>query len=211
MNLSNQEKMAIIFLLVIIVAGLGILMYKNHYAKDELTLIQANHDFSKTIETKTNEKKPFIIHVAGAVKHPGVYQLEESKRVIDAIKIAGGATGEANLDAINLAAFIHDSQKIIVPFIIKSDGKENENKNKILLADTSLSSTNSTINPHKININIASESDLQCLPGIGPVLSERIVIYRNKNGIFAKIDEIKDVSGIGDKKFEGIQDLICVQ
>ena len=63
----------------------------------------------------------------------------------------------------------------------------------------------------KININTANESVLQTLPGIGPVLSERIIKYRNQNGFFGSIDDIKNVSGIGEKKFEGIKDLICTQ
>jgi len=208
LNLSSQEKIAIIVLLILIIIGLGSLLYRNYYFKDTLEVIPHNEAIEES-ESKIVEKMPMIVHIVGAIKNPGVYQLEEKDRVINAIEIAGGATEEANLDAINLAAFIHDGQKIIVPFIISQD-PDIQDKNIVFTANETSYSTNSFNSSNKININIVNSNALQSLPGIGPVLSEKIITYRKKNGSFETVDDIKEVSGIGVKKFEGIKDLICV-
>lgn len=208
MNLSSQEKIAIIVLLILIIIGLGSLLYRNYYFKETLEVVPYTEDRDRN-EPKIVEKIPMIVHIVGAIKNPGVYQLEEKDRVINAIEIAGGATEEANLDAINLAAFIHDGQKIIVPFIISQD-PDKQDKNIVFAPNESPYSANSFNSSNKININIVNTNALQSLPGIGPVLSEKIITYRNQNGSFETIDDIKEVSGIGEKKFEGIKDLICV-
>lgn len=209
MNLSSQEKIAIIVLLILIIVGLGSLLYRNYYFKETLEVVPYTENSDKN-EPKIVEKIPMIVHIVGAIKNPGVYQLEEKDRVINAIEIAGGATEDANLDAINLAAFIHDGQKIIVPFIISQD-PDKQDKNIVFAPNESpYSAANSFNSSNKININIVNANALQSLPGIGPVLSEKIIACRNQNGSFETIDDIKEVSGIGEKKFEGIKDLICV-
>ena len=205
-NFSHQEKITVIFLLIVTIIGLGIILYKNINFEENIT-INPPINSSENNSTVKIEIPPVIIHIAGAVKSPGVYQLKSTDRIIDAIKIAGGAIEEANLDAINLAALLKDGQKIIVPYKIfnRPDEENNENIYKNVENIYSFSTVD------KVNINTANTSALQTLPGIGPVLSERIIEYRNQNGLFGIIDDIKDVSGIGEKKFEGIKDLICVQ
>ncbi|MBA7546367.1 ComE operon protein 1 [subsurface metagenome] len=111
---------------------------------------------------------------------------------------------------INLAALLKDGQKIIVPYKIYNENGEETNKNIDNNAEVMYSSSSGSISG-KTNINTANAIMLQALLGIGPVLSERIIEYRNQNGLFGIIDDIKDVSGIAEKKFEGIKDLICVQ
>ena len=198
-NLSHQEKITVIFLLIVIIIGLGIILYKNINIEENIT-INPSINSSENNSTIKIEIPPVIIHIAGAVKSPGVYQLKSTDRISDAVKIAGGTIEEANLDAINLAALLKDGQKIIIPYKIPNRPDE-ENKENMYSFST----------VDKVNINTANASTLQILPGIGPVLSERIIEYRNQNGLFGIIDDIKDVSGIGEKKFEGIKDLICVQ
>jgi len=208
-NLSNQEKITIILLLVLIIIGLGIVLNKNINREDSF-IVNRSSDISENNPAMQIEIPPVIIHIAGAVKNPGVYQLKPTDRIVDALKIAGGATEEANLDLINLAALLEDGQKIIVPYKAYSETGEEINTNTYnYTASAYLSSPVS--NSAKININTANATMLQTLSGIGPVLSERIIEYRNQNGLFGVIDDIKDVSGIGEKKFEGIKDLICVQ
>lgn len=208
-NLSNQEKITIILLLIVIIIGGGIVLYKNINSEEKITINRASA-ISENNPAIQKEVPPLIIHITGAVKNPGVYQLKSTDRVVDAVKIAGGATEEANLDAINLAALLKDGQKIIVPSKIYNENGEEINKNIDNNAEAMYSSSSGSIYG-KININTANASMLQSLPGIGPVLSERIIEYRNQNGFFGVIDDIKDVSGIAEKKFEGIKDLICVQ
>ena len=207
-NLSNQEKITIILLLIVIIIGGGIVLSKSINNQDNFT-INRTSDISEDKPAMQIEIPPVIIHITGAVKNPGVYQLKSIDRIVDAVKIAGGETEEANLDLINLAALLKDGQKIIVPYKIYTENGE-EISNNINNNTEVMYSSSSSISG-KININTANANILQTLPGIGPVLSERILEYRNQNGLFGIIDDIKDVSGIAEKKFEGIKDLICVQ
>ncbi len=208
LNFSNQEKITIILLLIVIIVGVGIVLNKNINKEDNFTVNRAS-DISENYTAIQIEAPPVIIHIAGAVKNPGVYQLKSTDRIIDAVKIAGGATEEASLDLINLAALLKDGQKIIIPYKTYSETGEEINTNTYNYVSSAYSSSGST--SAKININTANANMLQNLPGIGPVLSERIIEYRNQNGLFGVIDDIKDVSGIAEKKYEGIKDLICVQ
>ena len=208
-NFSNQEKITIILLLIVIIVGIGIVLYKNINSEDNFIINRAL-DISENNPAIQIEIPPLIIHIAGAVKNPGVYQLRSTDRIIDAVKIAGGASEEANLDLINLAALLKDGQKIIIPYKTYSETGEEINTNTYNYVSSAYSSSLVSTSA-KININTADANMLQTLPGIGPVLSERIIEYRNQNGLFGVIDDIKDVSGIAEKKYEGIKDLICVQ
>jgi competence protein ComEA len=203
-NLSNQEKITIIFLLIVIIIGIGIILYKNFNNEDNLA-INSPSNFSENNIAEKIEVPSVIIHISGAVKNPGVYKLKSIDRVVDAVKIAGGITERANPDAINLAALLKDGQKIIIPYKIFNQVTVESDKNIEEVYSSSSSPSD------QININTADDNTLQSLPGIGPVLSKKIIDYRNQNGLFEVIDDIKDVSGIGEKKFEGIKDLICVQ
>jgi competence protein ComEA len=193
----------------VIIVGVGIVLNKNINKEDNFVINHAS-DVSENNPVMQIEIPPVIIHIAGAVKNPGVYQLKSTDRIVDAVKIAGGATEEANLDVINLAALLKDGKKIIVPYKTYSETGEEINTNTFNHIE-SVYSSSTVSSSTKININTANANMLQALPGIGPVLSERIIEYRNQNRLFGVIDDIKDVSGIGEKKFEGIKDLICVQ
>ena len=207
-NLSNQEKITLILLLIVIIIGGGIILYKNMNSEDNFVINRASNITENNPATPI-EIPSVIVHIAGAVRNPGVYQLRSTDRIVDAVKIAGGETEEANLDLINLAALLKDGQKIIVPYKIYNEIGEEINKDIYNNTENGYSSLVSTY--AKVNINIADTIILQTLPGIGPVLSERIIEYRNQNGLFGVIDDIKNVSGIAEKKYEGIKDLICVQ
>jgi competence protein ComEA len=208
-NFSNQEKITIILLLVLIIIGMGIVLNKSINREDNF-IVNSASDITENNPAMQIEIPSVIIHITGAVKNPGVYQLKPTDRIVDAVKIAGGATEEANLDLINLAALLKDGQKIIVPYKTYSEAGKEINTNRYNNEASVYSSSTASISA-KININTANTTMLQTLSGIGPVLSERIIEYRNQNGLFGVIDDIKDVSGIGEKKFEGIKDLICVQ
>ena len=208
-NFSNQDKITIILLLIVVIVGVGIVLYKNINNEDNF-IINSASDISENTPAIQIEIPPVIIHIAGAVKNPGVYQLKSTDRIVDAVKIAEGATEEANLDLINLAAILKDGQKIIIPYKTYSETGEKINTNTHNNAEGMYYSSPVSTSA-KININTANANMLQTLPGIGPVLSERIIEHRNQNGLFGMIDDIMDVSGIAEKKYEGIKDLICVQ
>lgn len=166
------------------------------------------------LETSPSSPAEIVVHVSGEVRNPGVYKLPGNSRVNDAIAAAGGPTSEADLDSINLAAFLEDGEKIIlpkkVPLEVNSVLPESTVPEEEDFVDQTQRQTSSS-EKSKININTCTQADLESLPGIGSVLAQRIIDYRKANGGFKDIEEIKEVSGIGDKKFEAIKDLITVK
>jgi len=154
------------------------------------------------------------VHIFGEVKNSGVYEIEEDARVIDAVEKAG-PTEDADLDAMSLAAPVMDGQDIYVPS--KREGREAELSGfagiKKVPNDSIDMGRNSpflTTDSQKININTATKEELESLPGIGPVLAGRIVEYRQANGSFISLEDIKNVSGIGDAKFKQLKDKITL-
>ena len=139
--------------------------------------------------------KRIKVYIAGAVKKPGVYELDDGSRVEDALKLAGGPEAEADMLRINLAARLKDEQQIIVP-------KEGETVDKIIMDEQNIESG------PRININTADEVKLKELPGIGQAKANNIIAYRTEHGYFKSIEDIKNVSGIGEKIFEQLKDLI---
>lgn len=207
-NLSRQEKVVCLVIILVLLITFGWKLYQSE--KDTITIIPVAEE-STNVKSTEEELKPKIcmVHIAGAVHHPGVYQLEEGKRIIDAVKMAGGEREEANLDAVNLAAILYDGQKIIIPMI-------SENKEDMLtsvsetyeVSQQNMSSSGSSL--ALLNLNAATLPQLEALPGIGPVLAKRILDYRRMNGLFQYVEEVMNVTGIGEKKFEGIKELITV-
>ena len=179
--------------------------------KNNITIISAHQENRETgsIAKEIIEEEMCIIHIAGAVQLPGVYQLSKGKRIIDAVKMAGEATEKANLEAVNLAAPIYDGQKIMIPYFLEGVEIGNEIKRS---ADLNISNQGYyySQNGNLVNINICSAIELELLDGIGPVLAERIVEYRNNNGPFGKVEDIRNVSGIGEKRFDTIKEMITV-
>jgi len=152
--------------------------------------------------------KVIFVHVAGAVKKPGVYRLEEGQRVYEAIELAG-PTDDADLDSLNLARLLYDEERIYVP-------KKGDAGNSLGLGTGSVGTDPSGYSTEgypgfPININIATASQLESLPGIGPVLADRIIAYRKQNGRFQNKEELKNVSGIGDKTYSRIAKYIIVK
>ena len=141
---------------------------------------------------------PVRVYVSGAVTTPGVYTLSPRSLVDDAVKAAGGAMAEADLDRINLALEVHDQQQIHVPR--KGEAVQPATMNVVAASSVT-----------RVNINTATLSDLDKLPKIGPATAQRIIDYRTKNGPFKKIEDLKNVSGIGDATFEGLKDMVTVQ
>jgi len=138
------------------------------------------------------------VYVSGAVQHPDVYTLLQDSIVKDALEAAGGPTGEADLERINLALPVTDGQQVHVP----RQGEDNPP----VEPPSRLPAIGS-----KLNINTADLASLESLPGIGPSLAQRIIDYRQAHGSFERIEDIMEVSGIGEAIFEGLQDLITVR
>jgi competence protein ComEA len=148
--------------------------------------------------------EPIQVHVVGAVIQPGVYSLPPKSRVQDAIQAADGMLPEAYSQTINLAAFVQDGARVLVPYkpTATLEGiPKNEPPTGSLPPDIS----------HPININTATPGELESLPQIGPVTAAKIIEYRETHGPFNTIEEIQNVSGIGPKTFDRIKDLITVE
>lgn len=146
---------------------------------------------------------PIIIHVIGAVKNPGVYSLPHKSRMLDAIEAAGGYLPAADQGALNLAGYLEDGDRVSVPETITIT------QSRISLANTQFKFPGQPVE-ELVNINLAAQTELESLPGIGEVRSSQIIAYRQENGFFTSIDQIQKVPGIGPKIFENIQDYITV-
>lgn len=178
---------------------------------------------SPVVSTEKKSGIYYKVHVAGEVKNPGVYSLDSKDRIIDAIEVAGGVTESADLDRINLAEYIKDGEKVRVPNISERSVSNNFlggydfNSNKIEEITSNSTKKNnynlsnvSSKNTNLININTATISELEQLPGVGSSIANNIVLYRQENGNFQSIEDLKEVSRIGDKTFEKLKDLITV-
>ena len=154
---------------------------------------------------------PYIVHVSGAVAEPGIYSLITGSRIQNAIDAAGGHLPSANLDGINMAAFVEDGDQIWVPHqeLMFSTPQPNEPTSSTT-PQTNEENEQPPIATLLININTASISELESLPGIGPQKASEIIAYRDGNGPFERIEEIEMVSGIGPVTFNNIKALICV-
>lgn len=148
-------------------------------------------------EIQTNKFEDEIaVYITGEVKQPGVYYIESGLRLNDLIEVCGGLTDKADLSDINLAEKLNDSDKIDIPSIIA----EKDEMNSISDIDN---------NNDLININTASKEELKTLNGIGDTLANNIIEYRN-NCKFDTIEDILNVNGIGESKYDGIKEYICV-
>ena len=159
----------------------------------------SDFEIEKSEKEEEEENNEVMVHISGAVNNPGIVKLDSSKRIVDALELAGGARDDADLDRINLAAKVHDEEKIYIPKI----GEENIDTISPLISGTSESGNSSG----KININTADLSELQKIPGVGEKTAQKILDYRS-NSSFSSIEDIKNVPGIGDKKFEAMKDYI---
>jgi competence protein ComEA len=140
------------------------------------------------------------VHVAGAVTEPGVYVLPMDAIVAQAIEAAGGPLEEAMMDMVNMAALLENGQQIFVP--IKDDASSETYPSIPIFIPASA---------EKININTASAAKLESLPGIGPSLAKKIVEFRETHGPFVTVEDLLNVSGIGQAKLEGFKDLITIR
>lgn len=160
-------------------------------------------------QPKTDETS-IAVDIKGAVKKPGVYELEASDRVYDAIIAAGGYKDNANSKAINHAAHVQDEMVIYVP-------KKGEKIDSLQVSTTTgssasaSSSSSQTADTPVVNINTADEAELQTISGIGPAKAKAIIQYRLDNGPFQTVDDLTKVSGFGEKTLERLRSSITVQ
>ncbi|MFJ7828868.1 helix-hairpin-helix domain-containing protein [Peribacillus sp. NPDC097284] len=174
---------------------------------EDIFAASANEEMEE--ETKPEaESEPRImkVDVKGAVRAPGVFTAQAGDRVIDLITEAGSFTDKADMDKVNLAQLVEDQMVIYVPKIGEEDVEGPAN---VATAPTGSMASSST--GGQVNLNAATQADLETLSGIGPSKATAILEYRETIGKFKQVEDLKNVSGIGDKTFEKLKDSITVQ
>lgn len=214
-SLTIKQKKIISIIGVIIAIGVIYFIYNGVCKNEQIDLdenILVSENTTKSSDEIGETKEEIVVHITGAIKNPGVVKLTEGARVEDAIQQAGGLTEDADISNVNLAYLLEDGVKIRIPSILDEDSQSDigeivvEDNDQNVIIQTDEKSLNKAI-----NINKATQADLETLPGIGPSLAIKILEYRESNGKFSDISEIKNVNGIGDSKYENIKDLICVK
>jgi competence protein ComEA len=192
-NIDKEQKQGLI-LIFILTVGIAGFYFLNSRPSMQPALAP---DLTQGMVQEKFSESPvdLIINVAGKVNNPGVYQLPQGSRVIDAIKAAGNQRNGVDISDINLARILVDGEQILVGSPKPSSGKAATKKITI---------------DNPLDINRATIRQLDTLPGIGPVTAQRIIDYRTKVGRINSVDELKKISGLGGAKFEEIKSLLRV-
>lgn len=221
MNLLNRRQKIIILIIAVIIA---IIIYNfyikenefiniNNITTEENDKIEYQQNIIQESENKTNVE--IIVHVSGAVNKEGIVKLPQNSRIADAIEKSNGLKEDADIQDINLAYILEDGMKIYIPNKKDKSEKEKVNKEDNNYYEnnnvTQYNNSNNKKQNQKININTATQTELETLPGIGPSTALKIINYRNEQKKFSNIEEIKEVSGIGDSKFDNIKNLITIK
>ncbi|MGH1701036.1 helix-hairpin-helix domain-containing protein [Enterococcus lactis] len=158
--------------------------------------------------TVEEDARPKVMYtdIKGSVKEPGIYSFSSEERVYDVLKRAGGILEEADSDRINFSAKIEDQQVLYIP-AVGEEPPEHLNQSASPEGKQSTADTE----PSKININTASPSELQQIPGIGSVKAQEIIRFREENGSFQKVEDLQEISGIGEKTVEKLKNFVTIK
>lgn len=216
----KEHLKKIIGVIVVLVGITGIIVINYLYEESQSAIAESNELELVDLTTTTSEesKKSIFIDIKGAVKKPGVYETDENSKVIDAITLAGGLKSNADTSNINLSQHLKD--EMVIYIFTENELKKSEEK---IACDTTCktevievnnctektSSVNNEKDDKLININTASKEELMSLSGIGEAKADAIIAYRNEKQ-FATIEDIMEVSGIGESVFATIKDSITV-
>lgn len=180
---------------IILIVILGIYIVIGYIRDGNSAVLTNNEEMFVDEEIEVKDKK-IVVEIKGEVNKPNIYWLDEGSIIEDLIRVSGGLTKAANINGINRAQELINHQSIIIPNI---NDKTSTNQ-----------AGNEGGSDGKVNINTANESELDTLPGIGPSRAKDIINYREKVGAFKSIEEIKNVSGIGESAFEKMKEIITI-
>lgn len=223
---TPRQTAALVVLLILLALGSGLALWrKGRAVEDEFVVVPRPAQASPSAPVPVNVPPPapseVVVHLAGAVRKSGVLHLRPGTRTDDAIRAAGGAAPDADLDAVNLAARVEDGQQLYIP----RKGEAARAPAPTALASggravaTGSSRTVSGAGRKKltkpgegfVSLNSASADELQRLPGVGPAMAQRILDYRKTIGRFTSPEQLMDVSGIGPKKFDKMKGFVIVK
>ena len=200
---NKKNKIKIVAVPVLVIAA--VLFFWLNSGSDEIKIDEGNSSAIEEDGVSQQEvnstQSHLYVDIGGEVMKPGVYEVSDGTRLFEVIDKAGGLTEDADIDGVNRAETVQDGQKIMI-------GRHGENPDE---NRDSYSANNVTDSGEgKVNINTADAAALQTIPGIGPSKADRIIEYRESEGKFNEIDDIKNISGIGNKTFESIKEYITV-
>lgn len=217
-----NKKKIFVFAIILLICPTILLVKDKLNSKDDIYVLTEESTVSD--ENKNNDKKEKIedekenisnkeitVYVSGEVNKSGVVTLKEGDRLAVAVEKLGGTTKKADLNNINLAIRVKDEEHYIIPKIgeAKQEDLKGVNNTKDI-ENAEIKNENTAKDSSKININTATLEELDKLPGVGEATANKIISHREENGQFKTIEDIKNVNGIGDKKFENMKELICV-
>lgn len=217
-----NKKKIFVFAIILLICPTILLVKDKLNSKDDIYVLTEESTVSD--ENKNNDKKEKIedekenisnkeitVYVSGEVNKSGVVTLKEGDRLAVAVEKLGGTTKKADLNNINLAIRVKDEEHYIIPKIgeAKQEDLKGVNNTKDI-ENAEIKNENTEKDSSKININTATLEELDKLPGVGEATANKIISHREENGQFKNIEDIKNVNGIGDKKFENMKELICV-
>ena len=185
--------------LILVLAGLAVAVFVTAMAPHGTSTVVAPGEFSASASPAPDagweepDAAVLFVHVLGQVARPGLYELSEGDRAVDAVAAAGGFTATADPGGINLARLLSDGEQLVVPAVGEA-------------APTS--ATGVAASGGKINLNSADAAALDTLPRIGPAMAQRIIDWREANGRFSSGDDLLAITGIGEKTLDGLRDLV---
>lgn len=207
--------MSTVVLIFCIVSGFLLSNLLFHREPEEIAAKEILSPFSSSEEnqlpegnTVEEDARPKVMYtdIKGSVKEPGIYSFSSEERVYDVLKRAGGLLEEADSDRINFSAKIEDQQVLYIP-AVSEEPPEHLNQSASPEGKQSTADTE----PSKININTASPSELQQIPGIGSVKAQEIIRFREENGSFQKVEDLQEISGIGEKTVEKLKNFVTIK
>ena len=215
-----KKQIIIISIILILLSISGYFIYINIPKKEEIK-ISKEEPIKNTKPEKVEEKK-YKVDIKGQINNPGIYEVVISSRVIDVINLAGGLTVNADTSVINLSKKVLDEMVIIVyskeevTNFKKTKEIEQQVQNQCIqkdensLKNDACISSNNNISTNKISINNATKEELMTLPGIGESKAKDIVDYRTKNGPFKKLEDLKNIPGIGENVYNNLKENITL-
>ena len=207
--------MSTVVLIFCIVSGFLLSNLLFHREPEEIAAKEILSPFSSSEEnqlpegnTVEEDARPKVMYtdIKGSVKEPCIYSFSSEERVYDVLKRAGGLLEEADSDRINFSAKIEDQQVLYIP-AVGEEPPEHLNQSASPEGKQSTADTE----PSKININTASPSELQQIPGIGSVKAQEIIRFREENGSFQKVEDLQEISGIGEKTVEKLKNFVTIK
>lgn len=211
--LNKKQKIIFIVIgtLMVMFIGYYIIKKQDDYKYKEIeTIIEEDSAVNAVNYEEKIEDTSIIVHVTGAIKKDGIIEVKQGDRIADVIEKAGGITEEADLSKVNLAYRVSDGQKIYIPSINEKDLQTETEEYIINEAGENIIVEEKETNKEKVNINTATQTELETLSGIGPSTALKIINYRNENGKFKTKEDIKNVPGIGEQKYESIKENINI-